>query len=107
MTGRALAVVLSLVLVVVGIGVIAAGVICAIVAVEEAVKDGDLLGRIFAACLGLLVGGGLVFGGVRFITRVRPWVVRRLTGREVPRVPAPLAAIATGPGGEWSDGGGD
>lgn len=102
MSRRLLAVVLSLVLVLVGIAVIGVGVICAIVAVEEAIKEGDVLTWIFAACFGLIVGGGLVVGGVRSITRVRPWVVRRLTGREVPRVPAPLRALATGPGGEWS-----
>jgi hypothetical protein len=75
--------------------------------VEEAVERGDPVGRIFAGGLGLLVGGGLVFGGIRFITRVRPWLVGRLTGCEVPRVPAPLRALATGRGGEWSGGDGD
>jgi hypothetical protein len=105
MSRRLLAVVLSLILVLVGIVVIGVGVICAIVAVEEAVKQGDVPTWIVAACFGLIVGGGLVFGGVRFITRVRPWMVRRLTGREVPRVPAPLRALATGPGGEWASGG--
>ena len=94
---------LSLVLVLVAIAVIGVAVICAIMAVKEAIKVGDVPTRIFVACFGLIVGGAVV-GGMHF-TRVRPWVVRRLTGREVPRVPAPLA-LATRPGGE-SSGDGD
>ncbi len=99
---RLLAGLLSFVLVVVGILLIAFGVSVAGVAVAQVVEEAKVSPAIVVPCLGFVVGLGVVVGGARFVTRVRPWVVRRLLGCEVPRIPAPIRAMATGDGGEWS-----
>ncbi len=88
------AVLVSLVLVLVGILVVFCGLSIAITAVIDAVEQMDLVGWIYA--VGLVAAGlAIVFAGVRFVTRLRPWLVRRLTGCEVPSVPAPLKWLAT------------
>ncbi len=105
---RLLAGALSFILTLTGIIVIAAGVIVVITAVQMAVQEADVPNWI-VGCLFVILGAGIVFGGVRLITRVRPRIVRRLCGCEVPRIPRPLAALAGGDGGAWSagEGGGD
>jgi len=93
---------LSFVLVVVGIVLIALGVVVVIAAAGLVLEEAAVSTVVIVPCLAIFVGLGVVFGGVRFITRVRPWMVRRLCGREVPRIPAPIAAMARGDGGAWS-----
>jgi len=95
---RLSAAMLSLVLVIVGIMLTAFGVICAIVSVQMAAEEVEVL-TVIVACLFLIAGLGLILAGLRFITRVRPWVVRRFSGCEVPRIPAPISWLATAPGG--------
>ena len=96
------AMLLTLILVLTGIVVIVTGVIAAIAGVQAAIEEADVPTSVVGG-LFVIVGAGIVLGGWRFITRVRPWAVRRLCGRDVPRVPAALAAMVRGPGGEWSD----
>ena len=93
---------LSFVLVIAGIVLIAVGAIVAIVAVQQVVEEAALALAVVVPCLAFVVGLGVILGGVRFITRVRPWVVRRLCACEVPRIPAPIRAMASGDGGAWS-----
>jgi len=95
---RLSAAMLSLVLVIVGVVLTAFGVICAIVSVQMAAEKVEVP-TVIVACLLLIASLGLILAGLRFITRVRPWVVRRFSGCEVPRIPAPIAWLATAPGG--------
>jgi len=99
---RLLAGLLSCALVIAGIVLIAVGAIVAIVAVEQVVEEAAISLAVVVPGLAFVVGLGVVLGGVRFVTRVRPWVVRRLCACEVPRIPAPIRAMASGDGGAWS-----
>ena len=91
---RVPAVALSFVLVLVGIAVVIGGLSLAIEAVLQATDESEAGG--WLAALAMLVAGlAIVFGGVRLVTRFRPWLVRRLCGYEVPRIPAPLRWLAT------------
>lgn len=99
--------VLSLVLVLAGVALVAVGALGATAAVIKAVEGVD--GGTAVACVIFLVAGlAVVVGGVRLITRVRPRAVRRLTGRDVPRVPTVFSTRGGGGYvGGWGDGGGD
>jgi len=94
---RLLAALLSLVLVLAGIGLIAVGALVAIVAVQQAV-EAKISPALIVPCLAVVVGLAIILGGARFITRVRPWLIRRLCRCEVPRIAAPIRAMASGDG---------
>lgn len=99
---------LSLLLFLVGAALAVFGLILAIVAVVRVVEE--LRPSVMIASLVLSVGGvALLLGAVRLITRFRPWAVMRLSGRDVPAVPALLAAMwgASEAGVYSSFGGGD
>lgn len=97
---------LSLVLVVVGMALFAFGAIVVIASVVKTVGKVELSTRIGAVVVS--IGGlALLAGGVRTITRVRPWVVRRSPGARCPRSPhCSPRAIWGGQGGIYASGGG-
>ena len=102
---------LSLLLSVIGGVLVFFGGIVVLAAVVEAVQ-GE---RSWGAGVSLaLLGTAVLAAGVVFIGRVRPWVVRRVAGVEVPRLPWLLAlmwnssngAAAAVPGGDGGGAGG-
>lgn len=92
------AVALSFVLVAAGIVVMIGGLSLAIEAVLQAADKAQAGGWVVALPV-IAAGLAIVFGGVRFVTRLRPWLVRRLCGYEVPRIPAALRWLATADSG--------
>lgn len=91
---RVLALVLSFVLVLTGIVGAIGGLSIAIQAGIDAGQQGERADWIAAAAL-ILVGIGLIVAAVVFVSHLRPWLIRRLTGCEVPRVPKIIAWMAT------------
>jgi hypothetical protein len=97
-----LAVAISALFTVVGLALLGVAAVVAIALVADAVQKSDASR---AAAVPLLVL--LMLVGVAIISRARPWAVRRLSGRRVGAVPAPLRSMWNSDGGAYSGWGGD
>lgn len=94
---------LSLLLSLIGEALVFFGAVVAVAVLAEAAQAE----RSWAGGVGVaLIGVAVLVAGVLFIGRVRPWIVRRLAGVEVTRLPWLLAAMWNGPEGAYSGGSG-